>query len=162
MRNTHILAIAMILAVFTLPVVALAQEPDSLKAKNEVKVKNQGEDQKPRIRTEEQMQTGRTDGTGLENKVSTRNESESDKIRVRAEEGDKAKGEAIQNRFRDENGDGIPDSTQAKKKERNRHRVRHQENKQDGSANGNMTPQGATTSSRKRQGEGQGSGSGRP
>jgi len=81
---------------------------------------------------------------------------------VRTEEGDKTKGQAVQTRFRDENGDGIPDSTQAQKKERNRSRVRSQEKKQDGSCNGNLTPQGAATGARNRHGSGQESGSGRP
>lgn len=147
------LAIIISMTVFALGAIAgkaSAQEPDSLKVKNEAKAQNKGADQKLRIRTQEQTQAEKPEDAGEGRVVTTRNEGEEDKLRVRTEEGDKARGQAIQSRFRDENGDGIPDSTQAQKKERNRHRVRNQEKKHGESEN--MTPQGGASEKRNKRG----------
>lgn len=157
MRNAANLIVALIIALGALPAAAPAQEADSLKVKNEIKAENQGADQGLRIRSEERIQSGKTEEAEDEGAmVRTRNENEEDKLRVRTLEGDKAQGESIQARFRDENGDGIPDSTQAKKQERNQHRIRSNEKKQDGNCSGNMTPQGAAAGNRKRGAAGKG------
>jgi hypothetical protein len=159
MKTPAILAVALIFAFGAFLSSAQAQEPDSLKVKNEIKTQNQGEDQKLRIRTQEQVQDQKPGESGVGKRVATRNEGEDEKIRVRTEEGDKAKGEAVQARFRDENGDGLPDSTQAKKQEKNRNRIRNQEKKHGESDN--LTPQGGPSGKRNKRGSGQGSGSGK-
>lgn len=132
---------------------AMAEEGDSLKLKNEIQTQNKGVEKQLRIRTEEgdlgqgEMIQTRTreekklgEGDSLQvmeqNKIQTQNQGEDQKIRTRTEEGaDKGKGEMIQTRYRDEDGDGICDSTQTKEQTRTRTKTQQKTSKSE-----NMTP----------------------
>lgn len=144
------LPVIMISLVFA--TLAMAEEGDSLKVKNEIQVQNKGVESQLRVRTEEgdkgqgEMIQTRTreekkltegDSTQVkeQNKVRTQNKGEDQKIRTRTEEGDKGQGDMIQARYRDEDGDGICDSTQTKEQTRTRTKTQQKSTKSE-----DMTP----------------------
>lgn len=164
----HIMVLLPVLMVsLVFATLAMAQDSDSLKVKNEIQTQNKGVEKQLRVRTEEgdlgqgemiqtrtreEKKLGEGDSAQVkgdsaqvkeQNKVRTQNKGEDQKIRTRTEESDKGQGDMTQTSYRDEDGDGICDSTQTKEQTRTKTKTQQKDTKSE-----DMTPQGGANGQR--------------
>jgi len=140
-----IINITLVLAVMTLVVpMAIAQETDSLKIKDQLKTKNAGTEQQLQIQNREQTQNGTPADSGQGDKKQLQNKEQT-KTQTKAQ-------------YKDEDGNGVGDQNKLQKKEQKKTRTRTKAKKQNGECTGNMVPQDGGSGNRKGQGSESGNG----